>query len=54
MSSYQTAGDVIGAGHGEEILLFGRALEIFDIDPASQHQLSLHLFPTDEMVRCVT
>ena len=48
MSNYQTADDVIGAGHDEEIIFFGRALEIIDIYLASQHQLSLPLFPTNE------
>ena len=48
MSSYQTVEDVIGAGRGEEIILFGRAVEIIDIDLACQHQLSLPLFLTND------
>ncbi|MGA8146604.1 MAG: hypothetical protein WB870_03400 [Gallionellaceae bacterium] len=46
MSNYQTVGDVIGAGHGKEIFLLGRVLEIFEFDLASLHQLSLPLVLT--------
>lgn len=51
MSSHQIVDDKIGEEHGEEILLFGRALELIDIDLTSQHQLSLPLFPSDETER---
>jgi hypothetical protein len=54
MSSHQTVDDVIGAGDGEEIMFFGRALEIMNVDLACQHQLSLPLFLTNETVSRVT
>jgi hypothetical protein len=48
MSGYQFVDDVIGAEHGEEILLFGRALEFLGVDLVSHHQLRLPLFLNDE------
>jgi hypothetical protein len=51
LSSHQIVDDEIGEEHGEEILLFGRALEFINIDLVSQHQLSLPLFLSDETAR---
>ncbi len=48
MSSYQPLDDVISTVDDEEIILFGRALEMIDIDLAYQHQLSLPLFLANE------
>jgi hypothetical protein len=38
---HQTVDDGITAGYEDEILLFGRAIEIIDIELAQQHQLNL-------------
>lgn len=51
MSSCQTADDVISLGHGEEIILLGRALEFVDIIPAYQYQLSLPLILANETIK---
>jgi hypothetical protein len=48
MSSYQAVCDEISAGHDEEIIFFGRAIEVIDIDPVSRQQLNLPLFPAYE------
>ena len=48
MSSDLTVDDLIGAGLEEEIIFFGGALEIIDVYLASEHQLSLPLFLTNE------
>jgi hypothetical protein len=53
MGSNQSVDGMISADHGDEILLFGRALEIVDIELTYQHQLSLPLFPPHETVHCV-
>lgn len=56
MSGCQTVDDENNAGHDEEIIFFGRAIEIIDIgiDLAYQHQLSLPLFLANESVHYVT
>ena len=50
IGSHPIMDEEISEEHSEEILLFGRALEFHDVDPVSQHQLSLPLFNSNEPV----
>lgn len=45
MNSYQTVDEMMNSDHDDEIIFFGRAIEILDSDLTYQHQLSLPLFP---------
>jgi hypothetical protein len=56
ISSYptETECDKTNAGHDEEIMFFGRAIEIFDTDPVYQQQLNLPLFSANESVHYLT
>lgn len=54
MSGHPTVDDVPSAEDSEEIMLFGRALEIDDLVLVYHRQLSLPLSPTNETVHGAT
>ena len=52
-NNHQAVDDTAGPENSEEVMLFGRALEIDDFDLIYHRQLSLPLIFTNEPVRYV-